>query len=196
MRTRAAGPEFAPVLALAIVACGGAAPEAEGPKRDLPPFTGRPTELFDDKIEPGALGAQLGVIDPGGASRGTVRTDSLLNERTRQADAVVRARVTTVTANRETVGARWQIGLRTMERLAGAGPLGQEFTLQVGATDPSAGVLRAFESRLIGSTFVALVRKFAQTSPGGETQLHFHVASDSKAELEAVHAAVLLGSVR
>jgi hypothetical protein len=80
--------------------------------------------------------------------------------------------------------------LRTLERLAGGAPLADDFALQIPQASPSAGILRAFESRLIGSTFTVFVRQFAvNEGDAAETQLHFHIAPDSRDESEAVHAA-------
>ena len=105
-------------------------------------------------------------------------------------DAVVRARVTTVTSKEEDRGRSWQLGFHSLERLGGTGPLETDFVLRVGPTDAAAGLVRAFETRLIGQTFVGFVREFIR--PGGETELHFHLAPDTKDEVDAVTAAILL----
>jgi hypothetical protein len=107
---------------------------------------------------------------------------------------VVRALVTTVTSKEEDRGRSWQLGMHTVERLGGEGPLETDFTLRVSASDVSAGIMRAFEGHLIGTRFVAFVREFIR--PGGETELHFHLAQDAKDEVEAVKAAVLTDRVR
>jgi hypothetical protein len=126
-----------------------------------------------------------------------------LRERTQVGDAVVRARVRTVTSKDEDRGRTWFIGLRTLERLAGTGPLDGDFTVEVGPSAMSSGLLRAYESHLIGSTFVAYLREFAHagaaSAPGAvpvEGDLHFHIARDDKDEVEAVRAAALLDRVR
>jgi hypothetical protein len=179
-------------LALLLSACGGGTPEARRADRQLPSYGGHAVELFDDAIEPAGVGIQLG--GQAGAGFNAPRSDNLLRERTQVGDAVVRARVTTVTAKDEDTGRSWQLGMHTIERLGGAGPLEPDFTLRVGASDAAAGILRAFESRLIGTTFVAFVREFVHQ--GGEAELHFHLAQDSRDELEAVKSAVLLDEVR
>jgi hypothetical protein len=202
MRKRALGsaraadvPTFAwpqVTLVLLLSACGGGTPEARRADRQLPSYGGHAVELFDDAIEPAGVGFQLGSqAEPG---RNAPRGDNLLRERTQVGDAVVRARVTTVTAKEEDRGRSWQLGLHTLERLGGTGPLEADFSLRVGASDEAAGIVRAFEARLIGTTFVAFVREFVR--PGGEPELHFHLAQDAKDEVDAVKAAVLLDQVR
>jgi len=177
-------------LGLFALACGG--PLERGPGGKLPPYDAHAMELFDDGIEPSAIGFETGVqIEP---SRSAPRADNLLRERTQVGDAVVRARVTTVTAKDEDRGRSWQLGLRTEERLAGSGALDADFTLPVDASGPSAGMLRAFENRLVGTVLVAFVRQFARA--GGDPELHFHIARDSKDEIDAVRAAVLLNAVK
>jgi hypothetical protein len=179
------------LLAIALVACGGGIPEARNPDRPLPPYTGHATELFDDGIEPRAVGypSEQGV---------NPAADTRLRERTQTGDAVVRARITTVTSKTEDSGRSWQLGLHTLERLGGTGPLESDFVLVVAANDPAAGIVRGFEGRLIGKSFVAFVREFAKAGapPGELGDLRFHLAADSDDEMKAVKAAVLQQDVR
>ncbi len=190
-RARPLGLVLAVASSLALAACGASAPESRSPERPLPPYGGRSLELFDDAIEPTAVGFNLGASVP-------PDRDRLLRERAQTGDAVVRARVTTVTSKDENNGRSWQMGLHTVERVTGGGPLATDFTLNVSSNSPSAGILRAFEGRLIGKTFVAFVREFGPVPPSdrAEPDLHFHLAHDGADEVNAVLAAALQGSVR
>jgi hypothetical protein len=171
----------------ALAGCGGGTPEARSPDRPLPPYIGHATELFDDGIEPTAVGFPM---DASGNPVG----DTRVRERTQTGDAVVRARVRTVTSKVEDRGQSWQIGLHIVERLGGSGPLEADFTLPVLSSDPAAGIVHAFEARLIGKTFIVFVREFSHAGapPGDPGDLRFHVAADSPAEVEAVKAGGLL----
>src|SRR4051794_40119911 len=100
------------VLAFATASCGGSG-GANSPSRPLPAWAGHATELFDDTIEPRAVGLEL---DRGGPAP---RTDALLRERAQTGDAVVRVRVDTVTAQDDGVTARYDLGLRTLQNLGG-----------------------------------------------------------------------------
>jgi hypothetical protein len=115
--------------------------------------------------------------------------DTHLRERAQVGDAVVRARVTTVTSKDEDRGRTWQLGFHTIERLGGSGPLADDFAVRIEPNGPSAGIMRAFGARLIGMKFVAFVREFAHPVAPGESELHFHLAQDGKAYVAAVHSA-------
>jgi hypothetical protein len=189
------GPGHRPLAAVALlsvclVSCGGSTPDARNPDRPLPPYIGHATELFDDAIEPTAVGFPM---DPGASPLG----DTKVRERTQTGDAVVRARVRTVTSKVEDRGRSWQIGFHVVERLGGSGPLEADFTLPVLPTDPGAGIVQAFEARLIGKTFIVFVREFSHAgSPQGDPgDLRFHVAPDSPDEAKAVKAGVALDEV-
>ena len=189
--------------ALLCLCCGGgaalsdeSATPALSPSSPLPPYAGRATELFDDTIEPAAVGY-------GGAEQSRSRKDdAILRERTQTADAVVRARVVTVTSGPEGQGAGWQIRLRTLETVAGKPSPDGEFSFFVASKGPAAGMVRMLEARLVGATFVVFKRQFGPVvGDGGDRDrrgldLHFHFAKDDKDELGAVREAGLLGEVR
>jgi hypothetical protein len=183
--------------ALLCICCEGAEQPARAPEAPLSPYAGHVTELFDDVIEPEAVGYQ-------GADYGDSRkNDALLRERTQTGDAVVRARVVTVTSGPESRGAGWRIGLRTLETVAGKRPPVNEFTFIVEGNGPAAGIVRMLEARLVGTTFVVFVRRFDHADNGGAREAdpagaeqHFHFAKDDKDELGAVREASLLGEVR
>jgi hypothetical protein len=170
----------------ATLACGKG---ANGPGRDLPPYNGHSVDLFDDGIEPDAVGFQ---VAPGAPPM----SDTRLRERTQIGDAVVRVRVLTVTDKREDTRHTWQLGMHTLEHMAGAGPLDDDFTLEVEDTDPGAPMVHAFEGKLVGKTFVAFVRAFARQGAPDEWDEHFHLAGDTAAVKQAVQSAVLLQQVR
>jgi hypothetical protein len=165
----------------------------------LPSYDARATQLFDDMIDPAAVGYGGSVI--GTEQAHSPKDDALLRERTQTGDAVVRARVVTVTSGADGQDSGWQIGLRTLETVAGKKPPEGEFSFFVASKGPAAGVVRMLDARLIGFTFVVFVRAFeadgdagAAADPG--SALHFHFAKDDKDELGAVHQASLLGEFR
>jgi hypothetical protein len=182
------------------ICCEGAEQPArapEAPASSLSPYAGHVTELFDDVIEPEAVGRQ------GSDSGDSRKNDALLRERTQTGDAVVRARVVTVTSEPESQGDGWRLGLRPLETLAGKHPPEGEFTFVVEGKGPAAGIVRTLEARLVGATFVVFVRTFGHVDTGsaassapGAAELHFHIAKDDKDELGAVREASLLGEVR
>jgi hypothetical protein len=139
----------------------------------------------------------------GADTGGGAKDNALLRERTQTGDAVVRARVVTVTSEPESQGDGWRIGLRTLETVAGKRPPEGEFTFVVQGRAPAAGVMRMLEARLVGATFVVFVRTFGHADDGNDVgaddkgpELHFHFAKDDKDELGAVREASLLGEVK
>jgi hypothetical protein len=178
----------APLAAMvgALTACGASTVRRAGPP---PTYGGHSVELFDDAIEPRAVGYELDRALP-------PMNDKLLRERAQVGDAVVRARVTTVTSKDEDRGRSWQIALHSIEKLGGTGPLATDFTVHMDPHGPSAGIMRAFGGRLISMTFIAFVREFADPEAPGESDLHFHLTPDGKADLAAVRAAFTLEQVR
>jgi len=162
-------------LCFLLGACGGDAAE-----RNLPAYAGHATELFDDVIEPRAVGLELNVTS-------VPRSDPVLRERTQTGDAVVRVRVQTVTQAGTGRDMVHHLTLETLEQLAGERPPPHEFTVRLDQSSPSAGIVRSLETRLGGKTFIAFVKAF---TAGGERQYHFHLASDTKDVRDAVTESV------
>jgi len=177
------------LLALAgVLAAGCGGKGANGPGREYPPYTGHPVDLFDDGIDAVAVGYQLEAGPP-------PATDAKLRERVQTGDAILRARVVTVTSKKEDNGRSWQLGLHALGVLAGTAPPPDDFTLDVESTDPGAGTVKAFEANLVGATFVVAVRTFARPGAPGESDMHFHLSADKADVLDAVKQAALLQQV-
>jgi hypothetical protein len=170
------------VLALA---CGGEG--ANSPNRPLPPWEGHQAELFDDAIDPRAVGLNL-------EEARTPQSDTVVRERTQVGDAVVRARVDTVTQRRNGEDVEYQLGLRVLETLTGSHPPPDDFVIRFDKASPSTGILRSLDARLGGKTFVVFVREFK--SPTGEPRLYAHLAPDTKDVVAAVKDAVALSEFK
>ncbi len=178
MRMRLLSNVLSGVLLLATVACGG--PDANSPGRTLPPFTGRSVELFDDAIEPRAVGLNL-------EEAAQPRTDPVLRERTQTGDAVVRVRVETVTGSGDSESLKYELTLRILNVLAGQNAPKDILTVMVGRSSPSFGILKSFDTRLGGKQFIAFVREF---QVGEDRRFHFHFAPDAPDVAAAVKDAV------
>lgn len=172
--------------ASAVAGCGGAQ-TANDPNRPLSAYSGRLADLFDDTVEPAAVGLDL---DKGYSPR----LDRMLRERSQVADGVVRVRVSTVTAKSDGPDAVFQLGLHPVEKLAGNNAPTGDFTVQLTKASGSHGIMKSFESRLVGYAFVAFVREFVL--PSGERQMHFHLAPDTKDVKAAVGDAMLMSELK
>lgn len=178
---------FGVVVALAcVLGCGGSGHGASSPNRPLPTYAGHATELFDDTIEPAAVGLDLDKsYQP--------KADPLLRERAQTCDAVLRVRVATVTAKVDGPETTYQIGLHTVEKVTGENPPSTDFNVPLTKASESYGILKSFESRLVGSPFIAFVREFVR--PDGDREVHFHFAPDTKQVKSAVSDALVLGEM-
>jgi hypothetical protein len=173
------------LLFVASVACGG--PDANSPSRPLPPYEGHQTELFDDAIDPRAVGLNLDEAR-------TPQTDAAVRERTQVGDAVVRAKVQTVTQKRNGDDVEYQLGFQTLEKLAGEHPPPDIFVVRFDKASPSAGIVRSLDARLGGKTFVVFVKEFK--GPDGEPRFYAHLAADTKDVVAAVKDAVALSEFK
>jgi hypothetical protein len=173
-------------LVLVAAACGGGK-DAADPARAVSPYSGRQADLFDDAIEPAAVGLDF---DKGYAPR----VDKTLRERAQTGDAVLRVKVQTVTAKTDGPEASYQLGLHTVEKLAGKNAPPPDFTVAINKASESHGIMKNFESRLVGYAFIAFVREFAHAN--GDREVHFHLAPDTKEVKLAVGDAMLLGEVK
>jgi hypothetical protein len=182
-------PVIAVLATIVATMLGCGAGITQRPAASLPVYDGHATQLFDDTIEPRAMGYELDRTPP-------PMNDALLRERAQVGDAVVRARVTTITSKEEDKGRSWQIGCHTIERLGGSGPLPIDFLAQIDSNGASAGIMRSFGGRLIGTTFVVFAREFARPDGLGDTDLHVHLVQDDKADVAAVHSALTADKVR
>jgi hypothetical protein len=177
-------PRFPLVASAMLVAwalgCGsGNGPSA--PTRPLPGWAGHAAELFDDSIEPAAVGLDF--------DRGyTPRSDPALRERTQVSDAVLRVKVSTVTARKDGPDATYQLGLHTVEKISGEHPPPPDFTVTINKASEAHGIMKNFESRLVGYAFIAFVREFVR--PDGDRDIHFHLAPDTKEVKGAVGEAL------
>jgi len=171
---------------IGLAASCGDGPGANDPSRTVASYQGRQADLFDDSIDPAAVGLDF---DKGYAPR----LDKSLRERAQVGDAVLRVRVATVTAKTDGPESSYQLGLHTVEKLTGKNAPPTDFTLNIDKQSESHGILKNFESRLVGYAFIAFVREF---SHGEERSVHFHLAPDTKEVKTAVGDAVLLGEFK
>lgn len=174
------------VAALAATACSSSR-DPNAPTRPLPSWSGHAVEVFDDTIEPAAVGLDY---DRGYAPR----ADPLLRERAQLADAVVRVRVKTVTVKADGPDAVYQLGLRSVEKLGGSHPPPEDFDVVITKASESYGIMKSLESRLVGQAFIAFVREFVRSD--GDREFHFHIAPDSPAVKLAVSDAIALDELK
>ncbi|NOU33912.1 MAG: hypothetical protein HOO96_38965 [Polyangiaceae bacterium] len=176
-----------PYALLLLIALGSACGPAAA-NRPLPAYAGKITTLFDDTIEPSAVGMDLDKsYDPA--------TDPQFRERTRDADAVLRVRILTVTARTSEAHSVYQLSMSAVgDEMVGKYPPKSPFNVRIDEKSVSIGLVKNLESGLVGKTFVIFVKEFVLAD--GDKELHFHLAPDSKAVIHAVSDSLALDEVK
>jgi hypothetical protein len=176
-------------LALAGLAgglgCSGSDRSADSPESGLPPWEGQMQELFDDAIDPAAVGLSMDGRSPA--------RDPLLRPRAQQSDVVAHMRVQTVT--RDSVGAKTtylltlQVGMPT---LMPAKLDNGTFELSINQSASSFGIVQQLDTGLRGLTFIGFVRKF-QGDDG--PAIHWHLTTDSQEVAQVIQEIAVLDEV-
>jgi hypothetical protein len=170
-----------------VLGCGGPSATGPTPASKLPVYGGDGADQFDDAIEAHAVGLELETY-------AAPKNDLRLRARAQAADAVVRARVQTVTGEAGSGARTYQISFKTLAHLAGKRPIGEEFTVRIDRTSPSLGIVKNMEGQLVGKTLVIFAKAFGR--PDGDREIHFHAAADAADVAAAVKEAVILDEVK
>lgn len=169
---------------LPLSGCGEATPDARAPAgADLPRWEGHARELFDDNIDPAAVGLSMEGPSP--------RSDPFLRERSQTSDVTARLRVQTVTVDSIGDAKTYHLGVQVgFPTLANARVPDKSFELSIKPQSLAFGIAKAFDSRLRGSTFIGFIRRYQ--GEDGEVEVHFHLAPDTADVAAAVKEAVAL----
>jgi hypothetical protein len=179
----------ASALALAAglaLGCGESTPAARAPGAAFPHWEGHARELFDDNIDPAAVGLSMEGPSP--------RSDPHLRERAQTADVTARVRVQTVTVDsigeQNTYHLIVQVGVPTLTEAKLQDRL---IELSIKPTSGAFGIAKAFDARLRGSTFIGFVARFQ--GDDGEIELHWHLAPDTAEVAAAIKESVVLREI-
>lgn len=171
-------------LFLLLPGCGEAVPEAKAPSgANLPRWEGHARELFDDNIDPAAVGLSMEGPSP--------RSDPFLRERSQTAAVTARVRVQTVTVDSNGEQKTYHLGVQVgSPTLSVARVPDKSFELSIKPSSLAFGIAKAFDARLRGSTFIGFIGRFQ--GEDGEVEVHFHLAPDTAEVASAVKEAVAL----
>ncbi|MBK8259128.1 MAG: cobalamin ABC transporter substrate-binding protein [Polyangiaceae bacterium] len=166
--------------------CGPSGSEAQSPSAlGLRPWDEHARTIFDDNIEPAAVGYTMEVPP--------ARGDKYLRERALTAQLVARFRVQTVTV--DTIGddSRYHLGVQVATPTLVPNPKIEEKQLELLIKPASAayGIAKAMDQRMQGLTFIGFVHRFA-SADGTEVEYHWHFSPDNADVAEAVKEAVFL----
>jgi hypothetical protein len=178
-------------LAMLAAGVGSAGCDLSEPARNastlaLPHWEGHAKDVFDDIIDPAAVGLSLDGPSP--------RQDRNLRERAQTADVVARVRIQTVTVDSVGDQQTYHIGIQVgVPTLTEAKVPDRTFELSIRSTSNSFGIARSFDARLRGKTFVGFVKRFG--AEDGELAVHWHLAPDTAEVVAAVKEAVVLREI-
>ena len=151
----------------------------------LPRWEGHARDVFDDQIEPAAVGL---------ADGGNPRLDPLLHERAKTAAVVARVQVSTVTVETIDDTVRYHLVIQVIPPpLAEPKLSDRSFDLLIRSSSQAYGIAKAFDTRLRGSTFIGFVQRFVDAH--GEPEVHWHLCPDTAEVLAAVKDAVALAEL-
>jgi hypothetical protein len=174
-------------LSMASLGCGGpSAPASGSESARFPAWEGRARAIYDDNIDPAAVGLTMEAPSP--------RTDPFLRERTQTAELVARVRVTTVTVDTFGADVSYHLGLQVA-----APPFSEPklpdlgLELYIRPKGRAYAIVKAFDARLRGSSFIGFFHRF--DSEGGEPEIHWHLSPDSAEVAAAVREALALAEL-
>jgi hypothetical protein len=180
-------------LALGVAVCAltpgcgaGALNAGEGSANALSAWDEHAQNVFDDNIEPAAVGLTMDATNP--------RSDPLLRERARSAEMVARLNVSTVTVETLAQKVTYRLVVQVVPPPFNTPTISDtSFELVVGPGARSYGITRAFDTRLRGTSFIGFLRRFA--GEGGEPAVHWHLSPDSAEVAAAVRDALALAEL-
>lgn len=168
----------------------GDSPGAKSPARPLSPYTGHMTELFDDTIDPAAVGLDMdNSYHP--------RSDAALRERAQVADAILRVKITTVTNKiEEGLNGGYELGLKQVEWIGGEHPPGTDvFNIRMRKSTQTTGIMKNMEGRMVGTEFIVFLRQFSGADPS-DREFHAHFSPPTKDVKDAVGDAIVLRELK
>jgi hypothetical protein len=171
---------------VSAAACGGrSAGPASSTPQNLPVYAGNAIQLFDDRIDPTAVGLADVTENP--------RTDAMLRARTQNAEVVGRTRVSTVSV--DSAGGKPVYRLRftfTEPPVVTRGFSGSDIEIAVREDSPAFGIVKWLDTKLIGHTFIGFFHRFAGTY---EPEVRFHLSPDDPRVMAAVRDASALNEL-
>ncbi len=173
------------VCVLFFAGCGGSRISTVGPGQNFPPYAGASTTLFDDQIDPLAVGLADVATNP--------RTDAKLRARAQAAEIVTRARVATVSVDTATGKPVYRLTLSFLDSpIVSRGFSESSVDISIRSDAPAFGAVKWLDSKLIGRTFVGFFQRF---SADGEVELKFHLSADDPKILAAVRDAATVAEI-
>jgi len=183
MRLRGFSRHFAALLVAGLLttACGPSRGADGPPPSSLPDYTPEEAALFDDVLAPKVFDVDVDDALPS--------KDRKLGERTRNADFVVIARVSTLTRDGAEERGPYRMTLEPLGQAFNGAPPSGPFDILVPAGSPSYALLHANRHAWVGRRLVLFGRRY---NLSGEAVLHWRGEPDTPEMLSAIKEHALL----
>jgi hypothetical protein len=182
--TRALSPLCAVCLVAATVGVG-CGPRQRGTQIDLsklPPYTGTAQSLFNDNIEPAALGVSL--------EKPSYKGDATFRQRVQSADVVARVKVTTVTIGKSEEKTTYHLQLELEDQPFSRQQPGQdELEVSIPEGSYSYSVMNLVKARARGRQMIGMWKRFRE---GEEQAIHWYFVPEDPDSTAAVKEALAL----
>jgi hypothetical protein len=173
--------------AVSMASCGGPSQAVQGPQnpQDFPFYSNSAAQLFDDRIDPKAVGLADVGNDP--------RLDPVLRARTQNAEVVGRTRISTI--NIDSVGGKpvYRLRFKLLDSpVIARGFDNEQLEVAVADDSPAFGIVKWLDTKLVDYAFIGFFRRF---SGNYEPQVRFHLSADDPQVMAAVRDASALREV-
>jgi hypothetical protein len=175
-------------LGIGMAGCGDPGADVKSPAAlGLPPWDDHARAVFDDNIDPAAVGYTMDAM--------SARSDRFLRERAQTGELVGRLLVKTAGVSSVGDEATYQIGVQVIPPLFGPNPKIEDRNLDlvIKPSSPAFGIAKALDRRIQGLTFIGFIRRFA-SADGSDIELHWHLSPDTADVAEAVKEAEALAA--
>ena len=153
--------------------CGGGEPRAASATSGLPEYTPEEASIFGDDLSPSVFGLPTEI---------PIASEPRLPDRLREADAIVRVRVATVSQEDLAGKKGFSLSLSVEPAPLKGNVQDNPLEIQLGPTSPALSQVLTAGSQFVGRRFVLFVKRY---SHHGEPELHWHGEGDTPAFRQA-----------
>jgi hypothetical protein len=172
------------LMVSALTACGAPQNPQAAALAALPPYKGRDTELFNDSIEPAALGMAM--------DRPHFRGNQEFRERAQAAGFVGMAKITTVTVDKVEDRSTYHLRLTRVGAPFAGSDTSTTVDIDVRPHSAAYGLIHQVQTRAQGKTVTAMWKRYRE---GEEAVVHYYLAPDDAETVAAAKEAIALHEV-
>lgn len=173
------GPLVGLLGALSGLCAAGCGPQTRGPAQiqidTLPLHKDHLATLFDDSIEPAAMGLNMEKV--------ILKIDPKFRDRVREADVLAAVKVTTVTVGKIEERSIIHIQFSTEQVFSPSAPEAEHLELRIPEGTQAYGVMQAVQNKARNRSLVGAWKRFRS---GNEAVIHFYFAPNDADTIAAI----------